>query len=152
VATELVIKSWCDVCAETGKQVEGESLTVAAGEVPPFDIELCPKHAKPLAEAVTALAPLGRPVGTGVPKVPGKAPRKQARADMPNRVSCPECGEVRPSLASMRAHLHEHGKSLADVGLAEARHACPDCGSMYPNRQGLAAHSRTAHGQRKQSA
>lgn len=147
MATELKILSWCDVCLDAGENTPGETLTVAAGVVPPFDIEVCPRHAKPLAEAVAALAPHGRKVGTGTPKTPTAAPTRPPRPDQtPGVVDCPTCGHVSPSLSAMRQHLREeHGKSLADVGLADANHTCPECGSAYPNRQGLAAHVRLTH-------
>lgn len=145
MATELVIKSWCDVCLEAGENTPGETLTVAAGVVPAFDIEVCPAHAKPLADAVAVLAPLGRGVGKGVPSVPA-SPNKTADYALPSPGACPECGHAAPSLGAMRGHLRgKHGKSLADVGLVENRHACPECGSGYPNKQGLAAHRRIAH-------
>lgn len=152
MATELVIRSWCDPCLDAGEHTPGETLTVAVGVVPAFDIEVCPRHAKPLAEAVADLAAHGRKVGTGVPKTPGEASEHKGRADdAPGRYACPVCADagavrVAPSLSAVRQHLRdEHGKSLADVGLAEARHTCPECGSKYPNGQGLAAHIRVTH-------
>ena len=150
----MVIKSWCDLCLADGQNTPGETLTIAAGAVPAFDIELCPPHAKPLAEIVAALAPIGRKAGTGVPKTP-TAPRRAAVATGDNKTSdyrdpapgaCPVCGHASPSLGALRVHLRQtHGKSLADVGLAPANHSCPECGSGFPNRQGLAAHFRISH-------
>jgi len=111
-------------------------------------LELCPRHAKPLAELVAALAPLGRKPGTGAPKTPTAAthtPRNRAD-ERSGPVDCPECGTHFKRLSGARNHLRdEHGKSLADVGLAEARHSCPVCGSKMSNGQGLAAHVRLVH-------
>lgn len=152
MATELVIKSWCDPCLDAGTNTPGETLNVPTiGAVPAFDIEVCPRHAKPLAEALAALAEHGRKPGTGVPKTPATADRKGRPDDVPGRVTCPTCQEagavhVAPSRSAMRQHLRtEHAQSLADVGLAAANLSCPECGSKYPNGQGLAAHVRVVH-------
>jgi uncharacterized C2H2 Zn-finger protein len=144
MATELVIKSWCDVCLEGGDNTPGETLTIAAGAVPAFDIELCPRHAKPLAEAVAALAPFGRGVGKGVPRVPNA---QRARGDQsPNAQACPVCTNPFRTTAALRSHLRrEHGQSLADVGIEPATHHCPECGSAFGNGQGLASHVRRTH-------
>lgn len=145
MATELVIKSWCDPCLEAGEHTPGETLTVAAGVVPAFDIEVCPAHAKPLAEAVAFLAPHGRKVGTGMPKTPGTKPTPRLD-DTSGPVTCPTCEYVSASLSAMRQHLRdEHKQSLADAGLAVARLTCDECGSAYPTGQGLAAHIRGTH-------
>lgn len=144
MATELVIKSWCDVCLEGGDNTPGETLTIAAGAVAPFDIELCPRHAKPLAEAVTALAPFGRAVGKGVPKVPNTERPRPDQVKDPQ--TCPACGRGYNSLAALRSHLRrEHEKSLADVGLEPSTHKCPECQSAFGNGQGLASHIRGTH-------
>ena len=152
MATELVIKSWCDVCLSVGTNTPGETLNVPTiGAVAAFDVEVCPRHAKPLAEAVAALAEHGRKPGTGVPKTPAVKPHKGRADDKPGRFACPTCkaaGNVREarSLGALRLHLREgHGQSLADVGLAKTRATCPECGSKFSNGQGLSAHVRTAH-------
>jgi hypothetical protein len=150
VATELRILSWCDVCLDEGENVPGETLTVAAGIVPAFDVELCPRHAKPLAEAVAALAPLGRPVGKGVPKVPAtRAPaRRQDRTgeDNVNADACPECGRHYATRNALRGHLRtEHGQTLADAGLVPANFSCSVCGAKFAKANGLGVHLRT-HG------
>lgn len=148
------------MCLASDTNTPGETITVNVSGVPAFDVELCPEHGAALSAAVAALAPLGRGVGKGVPKVPtsaGKArqpaqpaqpePARRQRADeMRVNAPCPECGHVTPTLAAMRGHLYEkHGKSLADVGLAPAKKTCPECGSKFSNGQGLAAHVRIAH-------
>lgn len=160
MATELVIRAWCDVCLAAGENTPGQTMTVnvradvAGGPIPAYDVEACSEHAAALVAAVADLAAYGRGVGKGVPKVPdGKKPW-EARETAPPPGVCPECGKAAVSLAAMRQHLRaHHGKSLADVGLIPARETCPECGSKYPNSQGLAAHFRMVHpGARKQSA
>ena len=153
MATELRILSWCDVCLDAGEHVPGELLTIAAGVVPAFDVELCPRHAKPLAEAVAVLAPLGRPVGKGVPKVPvtPRAPsreRERVNAANANGDACPECGRHYATRNALRGHLRtEHGQTLADAGLVAANFSCPECGAKFAKANGLGVHLRT-HGTR----
>lgn len=148
MATELLIRAWCDQCLEASTNTEGDTLTVNVTGTPAFDVEACEHHAAPLREAVATLAAYGRGVGKGVPKVPTSAPAKGRTADYVHAPpgACPECGHASPSLGSLRVHLRQsHKKSLADVGLAPANFTCEECGSGFPNRQGLAAHFRISH-------
>lgn len=155
MATELVIKSWCDPCLSGDINTPGETLNVPAlfGE-PAFDIEVCTEHGKRIREAIEALRTYGRAAGTGRPKVPTtttnarRTPggRVQRGDDVTGPVACPVCGHSAPSLSAVRGHLRDHHqKSLADVGLAENKMQCPECGSGFPNGQGLAAHIRVTH-------
>jgi predicted RNA-binding Zn-ribbon protein involved in translation (DUF1610 family) len=150
MAVELVLRNWCDVCLEAGENTEGETVSVAVGVVPAFDVEVCPRHAKPLAEAVTALAALGRRPGkTGQPGPTRASKGAAGTSSGPSRVTggaCPECGQATNSREALRSHLRrEHDKSLADVGLAEARYVCPECGGKFDAGQGFAAHLRAIH-------
>ena len=146
MATELIIKAWCDVCLADDENTPGETITVPPlfGESG-FDIELCNNHALSLRIPIAEYRPFGRAVGKGAPRTPGRE-NKSADYRHPSPGTCPECGHASPSMGAMRAHLlNNHGKSLADVGLAAAREACPECGSKFPNKQGLAAHFRISH-------
>lgn len=154
MAVELVLRNWCDVCLEAGENTPGETLTVAAGVVPAFDVELCPAHAKPLAEAVALLAPLGRAPGKtaqpgrvraskGASGAAGKAFRADGRRE---GGACPECGHVNNTREALRSHLRrQHDKSLSDVGLAPVAFTCPECGNTFDAGQGFAAHLRAMH-------
>jgi predicted RNA-binding Zn-ribbon protein involved in translation (DUF1610 family) len=164
VAIELVLRNWCDVCLEAGTNTPGETVSVAVTGVPAFDVETCAEHGAPLAAAVEALRAYGRAPGkTGRPGPvrPSKggptvssAPTggRRPRAAEAEGGACPECGHVLHNRAAMRSHLRRnHGKSLADVGLAEARFTCPDCGSKFDHGTGYASHLRT-HARTEQSA
>lgn len=156
MATELVIKSWCDVCLAAGENTPGETLTIAAGVVPAFDVEVCPRHAKPLAEAVAVLAPLGRAPGKTVQpgaRRPSRAAPGAATGKPDQKAgtggTCPECqdGKAYRNRAALRTHVRNaHDKGLADIGLAEARFTCPECGGKFDAGQGLSAHTRLIHG------
>lgn len=155
MAQELVIKSWCDVCLEAGEHNPGETVRVAAGEVAPFEVEVCPRHAQPLAEAVASLAPLGRAPGKGAPAATAGASKGGARGsygpsarkgDHEGGGECPACGTTYSSRNALRAHLRkEHDQSLADVGLSPARFKCPECKGKFDTGQGFASHVRTRH-------
>jgi hypothetical protein len=149
VAIELVLKNWCDVCLEGDVHTPGETITVNVSGVAAFDVEACKEHAQPLADAVEVLAALGRAPGKTVRPGPVGAPKGTSRspkATDPAPGPCPECGHVSPAYGSLRYHVRrQHGKSMADVGMAEARFTCDVCGSGFPNGQGLAAHRRIGH-------
>lgn len=151
MATELKILSWCDVCLAAGKDTPGDTMTVAVGVVAPFDVEVCPKHAEPMDAVLAALAPLGRPVGKGVPKTPTPAPKTAPRArDALPGGTCPECSRVYETRNALRGHLRaDHGKTLADVGLVPANETCPECGAGFERKQSLGVHLRTHRAAKK---
>lgn len=155
MAIELVLRNWCDVCLEAGTNTPGETVSVAVSGVPAFDVETCAEHGAPLAAAVETLRAYGRAPGkTGRPgpvRAPKAAPTA-SRAATREGGPCPDCGHVLNTRAAMRSHLRRaHDKSLADVGLAEARFTCPDCGSKFDHGTGYASHLRT-HARTEQSA
>lgn len=145
MAERLRIDRLCDVCladdVETPGYTYAVDVTIAGEEASPrnpFVVELCPEHGAALADAVLALAPLGR-----TPEL-RRARSRRDQTSEPN--ACPRCGHVAPSLGALRAHLRtEHDTSLAGVGLAEARFKCETCGNPFENGQGLAAHVRSRH-------
>lgn len=141
MATELVIKSWCDVCLEAGRNRAGETLSVNVTGTPAFDVEVCTQHGAPLRDALAVLAALGR--------APGKTVRPDATGPSKGDVgpsTCPECGHGLNTRPALRAHLRkQHDKSLADVGLAPARYTCEECGGKFDAGQGLSAHVRLIH-------
>jgi Zinc finger, C2H2 type len=155
MATELVIKSWCDTCLSADVHTPGETLTLPAlfGR-DAFEVEACKEHAQPLADALADLAAHGaRSPGKGTPKVPTTTARRVRTDDATEGGACPVCGTQSTSLSALRYHLRrQHEKSLGDVGLAAANVVCPHCGSKFPGNTGLSAHVRSAHGRAEQSA
>jgi predicted RNA-binding Zn-ribbon protein involved in translation (DUF1610 family) len=150
MAVELVLRNWCDVCLEAGVQTPGETVSVDVTGTAAFDVETCPEHGAPLAAAIAVLAALGRRPGKTGQAGPVRASKATAGASSgPSRVTggaCPECGQATNSREALRSHLRrEHDKSLADVGLAEARYTCPECGGKFDAGQGFSAHLRAIH-------
>lgn len=150
MATELVIKSWCDVCLSAGKNVEGDTYRVdvrimGEAESPkPFVVELCGEHGSEIANAVLALVRHGRAPDKVTPAAPA---RRVGRADDNSGVvNCPACGESANNVSALRGHVRrEHDTSLAGVGFYPSNFTCDTCGDGFPNRQGLAAHRRVPH-------
>lgn len=149
MAVELVLKNWCDPCLAADVHTPAETVNVPALFGPAFDVEVCDEHATALREAVEALRGLGRAPGRTAQPGPVRASTGNVRAsDAPGTGgTCPECGRTYPTKAGIRGHLRtKHGKSLADVGLAEARFTCPECGGKFDAGPGYASHLRLVHG------
>jgi hypothetical protein len=145
VVREVVIRSWCDVCAQDpdAEHREGMTVWITLGVVA-LEIDLCEEHEDelwtPMREALDKLGrpatPLAGPLPTPAPRVTGR-PRVLS-AGWP----CLLCGkELTSSGLSMHVSKTHGGPSALPWG-----ETCPLCLEGGLTRTSLGQHTQRAHG------
>lgn len=108
---EVVIQSWCDVCAAEGKETAGSPFDLSWGDKQ-FAVDLCADHAKPVHEVERILTAHGQPIrpkGKPYPITRGRKPPIVERSAS-GLWECPECGKPCSSAQGLGAHRRSHGR------------------------------------------
>jgi ribosomal protein L37AE/L43A len=140
---EVVIQSWCDVCASENGRARADTVYRIGIDGPPHDIDLCLQH-----EAV--VADLARPLSvtpTVTPK-PGRPPKASLSSSGPGdspsvRTACRICGKTF-NKTSLTPHIwskHRRG----EVRPAPPA-SCPDCGATTVSPRHMGVHRAQTHG------
>jgi len=142
MATELVVRTLCDVCQGEGQDTDG-AMTYRLGLNPPnetrwgwTEVDLCPDHAVGLTDLSVFLSKYGRAFQPEDPKASVAA---QARI-------CPQCGKTYKTQDSLGKHLKSQHSEAPGSG-SSGPFVCDvdGCGRSFPKAQGLSMHQRRTH-------
>lgn len=145
---EVIVKSYCDRCADDEHKVSAVStfiIDIVVGEsahLVPRMLELCEPHAKEVDALRALIADRGQ-----LPPHVGK-PSPKPTTGKPVECPIPDCGHTTANKHSMRDHLRmRHQTTYSALGLSnhgqQAR--CAECGYLAGNGTGLSAHMRSKH-------
>lgn len=152
MAQEIVIKVWCDVCAQDLMRVEGDPVIVAFEQQEARRLDLCEPHrAEYVAPLLTLYAsessspvepPGSRAVVSEKPRTRTSEPGKPKRLRT-GIYPCLLCDKALSADSSIRSHYDvKHGIRL-DRDLMG--HECPLCGHRALSGAGLDSHLSSDH-------
>lgn len=122
MAQELVINTWCDVCAADGQREPGEPVTVSIDGHPPRLLDLCERDRKTY---VAPLAELLESLGRRVDGKPARRPVAPSAVTGSGDATCIICGHPAPNASALGGHLRlKHDATLGEVYGT----TCPVCG------------------------
>jgi len=150
MATEPIIKVWCDIClGEDGSRVDAVlNKMITIGSTPRRQLDLCEAHSSIVKDLEVVLLTYGTTPTDVFPK-PGTKRRGGA-------FTCPRCSRIIPTRGAASAHARSHhGVPLSmleyESGLGpepENLTKCPDCDAGYfEGLQGYSAHRLRIHGE-----
>jgi hypothetical protein len=153
MATEPIIKVWCDIClGENDERTEAKiSRAIIIGSAHRKQLDLCDDHQQVLLHLEDVLNLYGTTPTDVMPK-----PGTQRRA---GAFTCPRCSRIVPTRGAASTHArshhgvplsvleHESGLGPEPTNLIK----CADCDSGYfEGVQGYAAHRLRMHGDQPQ--
>jgi hypothetical protein len=115
VSKELVVQTWCDVCARKGERSPGEEVSLAPlGS--PMQVDACTGHRYEITDAIGLLVSYAYRPDTDA------APRKATFTDSGPQ-PCPVCEKVVSNKGSLSSHVRRmHGTTLSALaGKGERR-------------------------------
>jgi hypothetical protein len=105
---EVVIQSWCDVCATNGDEAAGDPFDLV-WQGRDYSLDLCAEHAETIHEFERLLADHGQPNRSK----PKSVRRKIVEPAADGSYVCPECGKPCASAQGLGAHRRSHGRRVA---------------------------------------
>lgn len=159
MATELIIRVWCDVCAADGEHIEGEPVEVTLNGATingrTLTLDLCDRDRKAIVGPLEdALAAYGRKPEGQAPKRRGRPPKPPQEAQEPQEprpsepidhhaypFRCLYCGHETNNSGAMSGHYKlRHGVSMSEVYGSR----CPACG-VQMGSSGMGNHLVSSH-------
>lgn len=149
MATEIVTRILCDLCALDDKDNDDASTLGVAINGQAFEIDLCGEHASTIIMLQETLAEHGRKI----PKHGGSGNGKKSGSNGGPGGDCPVCGKSYAYRQSLTSHVRRvHGETLAEASGGALEHACRWCERKFGTPQGVAVHEQRAHNDEWKSA